>query len=120
MANCLDLHAQAQGTKRVFVLISSAKPPPFLNEYTETKFEAEKYLAKECENLEAFIIRPGFIWSTEYRWWSIPLQIIIEPLFQFNHRILRCMSATDFLFPAETVRLETVGYYAAMAAMKKI
>ena len=79
----LNLSSSPDNKKR-FVYLSSAKPPPFLNEYITTKFEAEQYLFKECENLESYTLRPGFIWNKEHRSWSIPLMFGCEILHQAN------------------------------------
>ena len=75
----INLSASAD-KKKSFVYLSSAKPPPFLNEYITTKFEAEKYLFDECPNLESYSLRPGFIWNKKYRSWSIPLMFGCEIL----------------------------------------
>ena len=74
-------------SKRRFVMISSAKPPPFLPEYCTTKFEAEDYVSTDCSNLDFTSIRPGFIWNAEYRSWSVPLYYGCELLYQINEKI---------------------------------
>ena len=73
--------------KRTFAMISSAKSPPFTPAYMDTKILAEDYLKNECPNLLPYIIRPGFIWNSEHRGWSIPLKIVCELLYAYNEKI---------------------------------
>ena len=111
------------GDKRNFVMISSAKAPPFLPAYLTTKIEAENFIIDECENLKPVIIRPGFIWNKEHRGWSIPLRYGCEALYWINENIGKktpLNSATDFLFPAKPTKLETVGHFAIEGVMGNI
>mmetsp|Transcript_11158 Transcript_11158/g.18740 ORF Transcript_11158/g.18740 Transcript_11158/m.18740 type:complete len:103 (-) Transcript_11158:227-535(-) len=73
--------------KANFVMVSSAKPPPFLPAYLTTKIEAENFILEECPNLKPLIVRPGFIWNKEHRGWSIPLRYTCELLFQINENV---------------------------------
>ena len=103
-----------------FVMLSSAKAPPFLPEYLTTKIEAENYILDECPNLTPVIIRPGFIWNKEHRGWSIPLRYGCEFAYQLNDKVYKHLpfsQKTDFLFPAKPTKLETVGHFAIEGVM---
>ena len=81
--------AEAKGQSRSFVLISSEKAPPFLDAYLTSKIEAEDYIFKECPNLKATSIRPGFIWDASHRWWSIPLHYGVDIAWWMNEKIAK-------------------------------
>ena len=70
--------AEAKGQKRHFVMLSSEKAPPFLDQYLTTKLEAEQYLREECPNIKPVLLRPGFIWDAQHRWWSVPLHYGVD------------------------------------------
>ena len=122
MAQKLNEYASAE-SKRNFVMVSSAKAPPFLPAYLSTKVEAENYILEECKNLKPVIIRPGFIWNKEHRGWSIPLRYGCEILYAINENVGKktpLHPMTDFLFPAKPTMLETVGHFAIEGAMGNI
>ncbi|EAS04357.1 NAD-dependent epimerase/dehydratase family protein (macronuclear) [Tetrahymena thermophila SB210] len=52
------------------VYLSSAAPPPFINRYITTKQEAEEHLLS-LTHVKSTILRPGFIYSFQERWWSL-------------------------------------------------
>lgn len=119
MARELNAHALADA-KRRFVMISSAKPPPFLPQYSTTKFEAEAFIVDECPNLDPTLIRPGFIWNAEFRSWSLPLYYGCELMYQLNEAVGKktpLHSVTDQFFPAKPTKLETVGHFAIGGAL---
>ena len=122
MAQELNEYATEE-QKRNFVMISSAKAPPFLPAYLTTKQEAEQFILNECPNLSPTIIRPGFIWNKEHRGWSIPLRYGCEVLYQINENIGKktpLNSATDFLFPAKPTKLETVAHFSIEGVRGKL
>ena len=60
------------------MMLGSEKAPPFLDAYKTTKMEAEQYIIDECPNLKPVFLRPGFIWDSKYRWWSVPLHYAVD------------------------------------------
>ena len=107
------------GDKKNFVMLGSAKAPPFLPEYLDRKIEAENYLFNECPNVNAWSLRPGFIYNKEHRGWSIPLLYAVKALAipQAVVNVTPLKGPLDFLFPASPSSLESVGYYAVEGAM---
>ena len=78
IANTLDFHAKKSGKKRVFVLVSSAKSAPLVDEYLTQlvssnpigwgKFlrsETEQYLDKGCKHLDSYVVKSGLVWSEQ-------------------------------------------------------
>ena len=110
----------SENSKKNFVMVSSAKPPPFLPEYITTKRQGEQFLLDECNNLTPFILRPGFIYNKEHRGWSIPLMYGVDLAWYMNENVgkkLPFANAIDFLFPAKSTKLESVGHYSIEGAM---
>ena len=90
MAGELQDLAFKEGTTKNFVMISSEKAPPFLDAYLTTKIEAEKYiLSDECANLNPTMIRPGFIYDLNHRWWSLPVKIGNDFAYMMNEKIVK-------------------------------
>ena len=90
MAGELNDWAWKQKTTKTFVYLSSEKAPPFLQEYLDTKLDAERYiLSPECENIRPTILRPGFIYDSGHRWWSIPLKIGVDIAYQVNEKVYK-------------------------------
>jgi uncharacterized protein YbjT (DUF2867 family) len=67
----LSVLEQIPPSKKV-VYISASGHPPFIPRYESTKKEAEEALL--ASGNEGYILRPGFIYSWEHRWWSLPLK----------------------------------------------
>jgi hypothetical protein len=105
-------------------MISSEKAPPFLEKYITTKREAEEYLlSEECKDLKAAILRPGFIWDKENRSWSVPLKIVCDLFYQMNESVYKktpLSKQIDFLIPAKSTRLSTVGHFSIDGALGKL
>eukprot|EP00794_Sanderia_malayensis_P019890 gene19890-21832_t len=96
---------------RRFVMISSEKGPPFIDDYIKNKREAEEFLLMQLNNIKPTIIRPGFITSQTERPWSIPLKYAVDVGFQVNERLLKKIPGgqmLDYFMPAKSVMLETV------------
>ena len=121
MAIELNKFAKEQDTTKRFVMISSEKPPPFLEEYQTSKREAEDFLlSEECSNLKSTIIRPGFLVDKDGRWWSIPLGVVVDIGYMVNEKVYKktpLASQLDFLFPAKSVQLRTVAHIASEGLM---
>lgn len=82
--------AWKQKTTKTFVFLSSEKAPPFLPEYLNTKLDAERYiLSPECENIKPTILRPGFIYDLNHRWWSLPLKIGVDLAYLANEKVYK-------------------------------
>lgn len=106
--------------KKPFIMISSQKPPPFLNEYLTTKQEGESFILGQCPNLTPFILRPGFIVNKEHRAWSAPLKFGVDFAFYLNEYFFKKIPGghfVDFLFPAKSTMLSSVGELAIEGAM---
>ena len=66
------------------------------------------------------MLRPGFIYNKEYRWWSIPLKVFVDFAWWMNERVAKQLpfgSYFDFLFPAKSVRLSTLTKFAIDGVM---
>ena len=116
----LQEYAEKTGHNRNFVLISSEKAPPFLDRYLTSKLEAEEFILKECTNLNSVMLRPGFIYNKQYRWWSIPLKGFVDLAWWMNEKVAKQMpfgSYFDFLFPAKSIRLSTLTKFAIDGVM---
>ena len=110
----------SEENKKNFVMISSAKAPPFLPEYLTTKQQGEQYLFDHCPNLAPYILRPGFIYNKDHRGWSIPLMYGVDLAWWMNENVgkkLPIHSTIDFLFPAKSTKLESVGHFAIEGVM---
>ena len=104
--------AEKSGQPRNFVLISSEKAPPFLDRYLTSKLEAEDFILKKCTNLNSTMLRPGFIYDSHHRWWSIPLKYFVDIAWWMLPRQMPFGAYFDFLFPAKSVRLSTLTHFA--------
>ena len=123
MAKAFNDAAKEQEVEKTFVMISAEKPPPFLDGYTETKREAEKYLLDECDNLRVHILRPGFIVDPTERNWSQPLACAVTFGYNLNQQIVQKTplgSTLDFLFPAQPIPLVKLAEVATEAAQNKL
>ena len=103
-------------------MISSAKPPPFVPEYSRTKIEAENFILNECPDLIPTIIRPGFIVDKNHRVWSPPLSVVVDLLYYVNVSLRsvageRMTQPIDFLFPAKSTKLTTISHFAREGAL---
>ena len=88
MAGALHDLAFKEGVKKNFVMISSEKAPPFLYKNLTSKIEAENFiLSDECSCLNPTIIRPGFIYDFNHRWWSLPLKIGVDTAWAINEKV---------------------------------
>lgn len=123
IAKKFNEYAKITGKQRNFVMISSEKAPPFLEEYITTKREAEEYLLNECTNLRVHILRPGFIVDPTERSWSPYLSCIIKLGYQANLNVVQKTPAAgllDFLFPAHPTSLEKIGEIALAACHNEL
>lgn len=59
------------------VYLSASGHPPFIHRYITTKEEAENHIFSK-KNLKGAALKPGFIYSLQERWWSVPLKINID------------------------------------------
>lgn len=78
VANDLDKWAKEYGEERQFVMLSSARAPPGEYEYLACKLDAEEYILNECKHLKGTMLRPGFVYDSQERWWSMPLKPIVN------------------------------------------
>lgn len=111
--------AGERGEKLPFVLMSSEKAPPFLNEYLTSKLEAEQFIFEQCPNLFGVTIRPGFIVDKDERAWSAPLAPVVDLISNLNDSIVKktpLSKPLDFLFPAHSTKLATIAEVAIAAA----
>jgi hypothetical protein len=71
-------------------------------------------MINECPNLKPAILRPGFIWDKQHRWWSVPLHYAVDLLWHMGElqKGMPYFKYTDFLYPAKSVRLDTVTHFA--------
>ena len=91
-----------------------------MDRYLTSKIEAEDYVLKNCTNLNPVMLRPGFIYNSQYRWWSIPLKGFVDLAWWMNENIAKKLpfgSYVDFLFPAKSIRLSTLARYAVDGVM---
>jgi len=121
MAKELNRVSGERNEKRRFVMISSEKGLPFMPGYLESKREAEDYLLNECPNLDVHILRPGFIWNSRERVWSMPVKYIVDAAWAADHYLLKYIpplsNMADPLIPARSVELETVAHVAIQCAI---
>lgn len=112
------------GTPRNFVMLSSERAPPFLDEYLTAKIEAENFVINECENLKPAMIRPGFVVDKEHRVWSPPLGVAVDLAYFLGTNLLTPIPVLgqklDFLIPAKSVPLSVVCHFAMEGAMGKV
>ena len=111
-----SLAAQEEGKR--FVMISSEKGPPFIDDYLKYKREAEDFLLSNLTNVSSTIIRPGFITSFSERSWSIPLKVGVDIAFQMNEKIFKNIPGgklLDYFVPARSISLDTVAEAAIQA-----
>jgi len=119
MAKALDDVAARQGTKKNFVMISSDKLPVF-GKNLESKLEAEEIIKDECPNLNLYCVRPGLIWSTRDRRWTYLMKFPVDLLHHVGDKVvgkIPIVNYLEFLFPAHTTEINTVGHYAIEAVM---
>ena len=79
---------------------------------------------EECLELQTTILRPGFVYNKKERGWSIPLKLLVDIGYHANTQIVSKVpglgSAVDFLFPAKSVSLETVGDVSVRSAVRDL
>ena len=67
------------------------------------------------------MLRPGFIVDSTHRIWSPPLGLGCDLAYYLNEYLVKQIPvvgpATDFLFPARSVRLEKVAHFAIKGAL---
>ena len=111
------------GTPRNFVMISSERAPPFLDEYLTTKIEAENFVINECEHIKPTMLRPGFVVDREHRIWSPPLGMVVDLAYILGTNLLQPIPVLgqklDFLIPARSIPLSVVCHFAIEGAMGK-
>lgn len=118
MARELNETVKEGEERKRFVMVSSAKAPPFLPEYITTKRDGEQFLINQCPNLVPFVLRPGFIYNQEHRGWSIPLQKGVDlGWYVFNNvgKQLPGHEHIEFLFPEKSTKLESVAHFSVEA-----
>ena len=74
--------------KRNFVFVSSSEAPPFKPNYLSTKREAEEFITTECPNLNVNILRPGYIWSNQWKQYGYDEQSLLTAPLRFLHEIV--------------------------------
>ena len=123
IATKFNEYAKISEKQRNFVMISSEKAPPFLEEYITTKREAEEYLLNEWKNLRVHILRPGFIVDPKERSWSPYLSCLVKIGYHANQTIVQKTPAAgilDFLFPAHPTSLSKIGEIAISACHNEL
>ena len=117
VAELFDKFATQEQGKR-FVMISSEKGPPFIDDYIRYKREAEEFLLSNLTNVSCTIVRPGFITSMNERPWSIPLKIGVDVAYFMNDKIFKNVPGggmLDYFVPARSISLDTVAEAAIQA-----
>jgi len=117
VAELFDKLATREQGKR-FVMISSEKGPPFIDDYIKYKREAENFLANNVNNISCTVIRPGFITSMNERAWSIPLKFGVDLAYLMNDKLLKNLPGggmLDYFMPARSISLDTVAEAAIQA-----
>ena len=117
VAELFDKLATREQGKR-FVMISSEKGPPFIDDYIKYKREAENFLANDVNNISCTVIRPGFITSMNERAWSIPLKFGVDLAYLMNDKVLKNLPGggmLDYFMPARSISLDTVAEAAIQA-----
>ena len=105
-SSILQKFAEEEGTKRNFVMISSAKGPFFQPKYLATKIEAEQHLLENCDKLNLTIIKPGVVVDQEHRWWSIPAKVGNDLVYKIDESVCKKIfptavtGALDMFIPA--------------------
>jgi len=64
-----------------FVYLSASGNPPFIERYITTKEEVESFLLDNEDirtKLKPCILKPGFIYSYNERWWSLPIKYEVD------------------------------------------
>lgn len=110
------LATQEQGKR--FVMISSEKGPPFIDDYIKYKREAENFLINNLKNVSCTIVRPGFITSMNERAWSIPLKFGVDLAYLMNDKIFKNVPGggmLDYFTPARSISLDIVAEAAIQA-----
>ena len=115
VANDLDKWAKEYGEERQFVMLSSARAPPGQYDYLAYKLEAEQHILKECKNLKGTMIRPGYVYDSQERWWSTALKPFVniyasldEALVAKNPNLEKPLS---MVFPVRSVPLTSLGHF---------
>ena len=122
VAELFDKLATPEQGKR-FVMISSEKGPPFIDDYIKYKREAEEFLLNNLTNVSSTIVRPGFITSLNERAWSIPLKVGVDVASFMNDKIFKNLpgaGVVDYLMPAKSISLDTVAEAAIQAVNRDI
>lgn len=116
MARDLNEAADRSAEKRNFVMISSEKAPPFFSGYLTSKIEAENYILTKCPNLNATMLRPGFVVDYQHRSWSVPLSYGVDFAFRAGE-LCKSLPLVDYFSPARSVPLANVAHFAILGAM---
>ena len=117
VAELFDKLATREQGKR-FVMISSEKGPPFIDDYIKYKREAEKFLLNDLKNVSCTIVRPGFITSMNERAWSIPLKFGVDLAYLMNEKVFKNIPGggmLDYFIPSRSISLDTVAEAAIQA-----
>ena len=107
-----------QEQRKRFVMISSEKGPPFIDDYIMYKREAENFLINDLKNVSCTIVRPGFITSVSERAWSIPLKFGVDLAYLMNDKVFKNLPGggmLDYFTPARSISLDTVADAAIQA-----
>ncbi len=67
--------------KKKVVMVSSMTAPFFMNDYLQTKREAENYLIANPDKFTSTILRPGLVWHLQERKWIIVFGYALNPLY---------------------------------------
>ena len=118
VAELFDKLATQDQQKKKFVMISSEKGPPFIDDYLKCKREAEEFILNNLTNVSCTVVRPGFVTSFSERAWSIPLKIGVDVAFQINDKVFKNIPGggmLDYFMPARSISLDTVAEAAVQA-----
>merc|ERR1711976_919135 len=105
--------------KKHMAVISSSRAPPFMDGYLTYKWEADEYILNECPNLNATILRPGFITSASERWWGDPLRLGVELAHMFDPLCPKALQKFN-LIPERSIKLDTVAHFAKVGVTDRI
>ena len=90
----LSVLDQIPPSKKV-VYISASGHPPFIPRYETTKKEAEEALL--ASDVEGYVLRPGFIYSWQHRWWSVPLKYEMDVWNRFHPHLTKFVAGKGTL-----------------------
>ena len=123
VANLANSFASSSNKKNV-IYVSASRGLPFplniyFGGYFKTKLECEEELRK-LNNINAIIIKPGFVKDAKDRWWSVPLGVGTDLLSVIDQNVVKKLNpnASDYLsLPTKSIQLEIVARYCAEGAL---